>query len=601
MGIFIRNIKHVFIEAAVLFIAVFFIFTGNSFATLSSSENYKLYTAMPDSGGASGSSSSYNSQNSIGAPLGTSVVTGTDYKIYAGLLSTMNSIPEVSISSHNDGDLIDDDTPTLTWEYVDKDEDAQVYYQIQISKDNFITTVADSGLVESNQSSFTAPILPTEESAISYRWRVRAHDGYDYSGWEIAASGFKLATGAMDAPVIWARVSPSGTDIPAKLWQGSATPYMYWEYPVTGAKIEGYSYAWGDIPDDTLDTQGVSYQTPDDILEDGVRVFNLMAANTAGGWSDMASFEIWIDRGVPVTGTYSPSDGAVISTDAPNISIGVSDDKSGVNPDDIDMTINKTDVGASYDKTAQRVVYIPSIPLSEGNNVVSFKVGDFVGNKTSSLVWSFIVDTKGPTGSIIINNQDAVTNSVFVDLIFSAADSTTEAVSMSISNDGVFDTESWENFSAKKSNWQLQAISGTRKVYVKFKDTAGNESQILNDTIELIMIAPDTIITSGPSLLTKSTKALFTFKSTVNNCVFRWKFDDEEWSDWTKNTSVSKDGLQEGNHYFKVQAARDVNDNGKIDPDEIDPVPEERTWTIGDGVVDPDVPKKRPFRFWKEE
>ena len=173
---------------------------------------------------------------------------------------------------------------------------------------------------------------------------------------------------------------------------------------------------------------------------------------------------------------------------------------------------------------------------------------------------------------------------------------------MSISNDGVFDTEGWEAFSTKKDNWMLPAISGTRKVYVKFKDTAGNESAIFNDTIELIIIAPDTIITSGPSLLTKSTDALFTFKATVDACVFRWKFDDEEWSEWSQDTSVKKEDMPQGNHYFKVQAAKDVNNNGQIDPDEMDPVPEERTWTIGkEGVVKPDMPKKRPFRFWKEE
>ena len=147
----------------------------------------------------------------------------------------------------------------------------------------------------------------------------------------------------------------------------------------------------------------------------------------------------------------------------------------------------------------------------------------------------------------------------------------------------------------------LPAISGTRKVYVKFKDTAGNESQIFSDTIELIIIAPDTIITSGPSMVTRSTEALFTFKSTVDGCVFRWKFDDEEWSDWSVDRSVKKQDLTEGNHYFKVQAAKDVNNNGQIDTDEIDPVPEERTWTIGEGVVKPGIPKRRPFRFWKKE
>jgi hypothetical protein len=377
---------------------------------------------------------------------------------------------------------------------------------------------------------------------------------------------------------------------------------MFWEYPVKGAQPIGYSYAWGATPDNQADTTGDFYQTPSDLLGDGVRVFNLKAENSAGNWGDVASFEIWIDRGSPVIGNYSPSKGSILATDKPTITIGASDDKSGVNPDAINMKINKSSVTAAYDDKTKSIVYIPSIPLSEGDNVVSLEVADFVGNKASQLVWSFIVDTKGPTGYIIINNQDAVTNSVYVNLVLGASDSTTEVQSMVLSNDGVFDTEQWESFKTKKENWALAPISGTRKVYVKFKDSAGNESEIYSDTIELIIIAPDTIITSGPSLLTKSKDTLFTFKGSVEDCVFRWKFDDEEWSDWSKETSIARQDLKEGNHYFKVQAAKDVNKNAKIDLDEIDPSPAERTWTISEkGLVRPEPEKKKPFKFWKEE
>jgi len=557
---------------------------------------------MADGGGARGASSGYNAENSVGAPIGTKAAIGTNYKIYAGVLSTTNAIPNIRVTSFNDGGIILDDTPTLTWSYEDKDGDPQRYYQVQVSKDNFDTLIVDSGIISSSEKSFTTPILPTEEQAIDYRWRVRVNDGFDYSGWQVAQRGFRLSTTALKVPIIWAKVSSTGSEIPSKLWQTCATPYMYWEYPVTGIEVAGYSYAWGSIPDDQIDTRDTFYQTESMLLEDGVRVFNLKAQNTAGGWTETASFEIWIDRSAPVMGTYSPYNGTIISTDTPTISISVSDDKSGVDPDGINMKVNRSDVRASYDKNIQSVVYVPSTPLREGDNTISLEVRDFVGNKTSPLVWSFVVDTKPPTGSIIINNQDALTNSVYVNLTISADDSITGVKDMAISNDGVFDTEPWETFSSKKENWMLPALSGTRKVYVRFRDNAGNISEIFNDTIELIIIAPDTIITSGPNLITASTEALFTFKATVSGCVFRWKFDDEEWSEWSTKSSARKEGLSEGNHYFKVQAAKDVNNNGEIDADEIDPVPEERTWTVNfKGNIKPETEKKRPFRFWKEE
>lgn len=593
---------YIFIKTAVFSMAVFFIFANIASASISSSKNYKLHTALADGGGTSGASSNYNAENSVGYPLGTNVATGTSYKIYGGLLSARNDIPDVTITSFNDGLITVDDTPTLSWTYSDKDQDRQRYYQIQVSKDNFKTVVVDSGLVASASDSFTTPILSSEEAGINYRWRVRVSDGYDYSGWKIATSGFRLTTAKAELPIVWAKTSAAGENIPAKLWQKCGDPYLYWEYPVKGIQPVGYSYAWGEMPDNQADTIATSYQTPSDLLADGVRVFNLKAENSAGNWGEVASFEIWIDRGSPVIGAYSPSKGTIIATDRPTITISASDDKSGINPDAINMKINKSNVNTTYDQNIQSIIYVPSIPLSEGDNVVSLEAADIVGNKTSTLVWSFTVDTKGPTGYIIINNQDALTNSVYVNLALSSTDATTDVKSMVVSNDGVFDTEQWEAFKTRKENWMLTPISGTRKVYVKFKDTAENESAIYSDTIELIIIAPDTIITSGPSLVTKSKDSLFTFKASVETCVFRWKFDDEEWSDWSKDMSVTKKNLPEGNHYFKVQAAKDVNKNENIDLDEMDPSPAERTWTISEkGVIKPEPEKKKPFKFWKEE
>ncbi len=598
----IKSKRYLISKTALVSIAVFFIFSGLSHASISSSKNYKLYIGVADGGGASGVSKNYNAENSVGYPFGTSVASGTSYKIYGGLLSTTNGIPSVAIANFNDGHTLTEAQPVLKWTYTDKDKDPQRFYQVQLSKDNFVTVDVDSGLVKSSSDTYTTPILSTVEQYVDYKWRVRVSDGYDYSGWQVAVNGFRVTTGNMEVPVIWAKASSTGQSIPAKLWQACGDPYMYWEYPVKGAQPIGYSYAWGEIPGNQAITTGTSYQTSSDLLSDGVRVFNLKAEDSGGNWGEVASFEVWIDRGSPVIGSYSPAKGTVIASDRPTITISAADDKSGVNPASIVMKINKGSVDATYDEKAQSIIYIPSTPLSEGDNVVSLEVTDLAGNKTSPLVWSFVVDTQGPTGSVIINNQDAVTNSVYVNLALSAIDATTGVSSMVISNDGVFDTEQWEVFKTKKENWMLIPVNGTRQVYVKFKDNAGNESQIYSAAIELIIIAPRTMITSGPSLWTKSKEALFTFKGSVDNCVFRWKFDNEEWTDWSTDMSVTRKDLADGNHYFKVQAAKDVNNNNKIDLDEMDPVPADRTWTISEkGAIKPEPQKKKPFKFWKEE
>ena len=68
---------------------------------------------------------------------------------------------------------------------------------------------------------------------------------------------------------------------------------MYWEYPVEGVQPIGYSYAWGDMPDNQADTTGNFYQTPSDLLGDGIRVFSIKAENSGGNWGDTGAGSPW--------------------------------------------------------------------------------------------------------------------------------------------------------------------------------------------------------------------------------------------------------------------------------------------------------------------
>ncbi len=144
------NEKYFIPKTALLFIAVFFVFSSIARASISSSKNYKLHTALADGGGSSGVSKSYNSENSVGYPLGTNVATGPSYKIYGGWLPTKNAIPDISILAYNDGQVTFDNPLTLKWAVTDKDQDPQRYYQVQISKDNFKTVDVDSGIIKTN-------------------------------------------------------------------------------------------------------------------------------------------------------------------------------------------------------------------------------------------------------------------------------------------------------------------------------------------------------------------------------------------------------------------------------------------------------------------
>jgi hypothetical protein len=93
---------------------------------------------------------------------------------------------------------------------------------------------------------------------------------------------------------------------------------------------------------------------------------------------------------------------------------------------------------------------------------------------------SILVDTQAPLqGTIKINQGKTLTDNSEVMLYFSAK----EADYMMVSNSPKFDDEcQWEAYSTPRA-WTLLAGSGNRTVYVKFKDSCGNEAKVVTGKI----------------------------------------------------------------------------------------------------------------------
>jgi hypothetical protein len=93
-------------------------------------------------------------------------------------------------------------------------------------------------------------------------------------------------------------------------------------------------------------------------------------------------------------------------------------------------------------------------------------------------------ETQAPTGSIVINDGDITTISTYVELTltYTAYGATVDQVRYS--NDGVWDTETWEEETPTKP-WTLTAGDGTKTVYYQIKDSDGIYSPTYSDTIIL--------------------------------------------------------------------------------------------------------------------
>ena len=107
-------------------------------------------------------------------------------------------------------------------------------------------------------------------------------------------------------------------------------------------------------------------------------------------------------------------------------------------------------------------------------------------NKAVRVHASAATDTTAPTGSVAINGGAAATTSLDVTLTLSATDAQSGVGQMMISNSSSFSGASWEAYQATRS-WTLSDGTGTKRVYVKFRDNAMPPNDVTkSDTITYV-------------------------------------------------------------------------------------------------------------------
>ncbi len=123
------------------------------------------------------------------------------------------------------------------------------------------------------------------------------------------------------------------------------------------------------------------------------------------------------------------------------------------------------------------------------------------GKTLTAYIWEYLgnampggmyTDATPPTGTVKINNGAAKINSIAVTLELSATDNKSGVIEMQFSNDGT-NWSALEAYSSSKS-WNLSSGDGSKTVFVKFKDGAGNLSDVADATIEL-----DTVAAAAPT------------------------------------------------------------------------------------------------------
>lgn len=398
--------------------------------------------------------------------------------------------------------------------------------------------------------------------------------------------------GTEKVPMVWvisnlqAKTDILGIIIPEKTWVKDNDPYFYWQVEVAPPDVvEGFSTSLDTLPTQEITTTAATYQFAPNSITSGKHIFYVLPYTVARGWDQesLSSYEIWVDVDGSVIGSIQPPAGTLTSDSRIPISCSLSDEHSGINKDATTLTVNNQSVHFEYDEEKQIITYKPDVPLPDGDNAVLLKAVDAVGNSTVK-GWNFIVDSLPPTGSIMINGGQEVTHSAYVSINIDTQDATSGVKNIYLSNDGVFDTELLKPYpySPVISNWLLRDpdMSGQKTVYAKFEDPAGNLSQTYSAQINLELMTPNTRIISGPATITEEASAKFIYEASRAGCLFTYKLDNLNWSDWQSVNQTEFSGLTTGNHYFYVKAGYDLNGDGQITIDEEDSTPAQWVWTI---------------------
>jgi hypothetical protein len=125
----------------------------------------------------------------------------------------------------------------------------------------------------------------------------------------------------------------------------------------------------------------------------------------------------------------------------------------------------------------------------EGEKKVYVKLKDKYGNTTPIIEASIFLDRTPPKNpKVTINAEGGFVNNP--ERLVSLETYSEEAKYMMISNISTFKDARWQIYRTTVPNWKLEPGDGLRKVFVKFRDEAGNESATASAEIFVDAIPP---------------------------------------------------------------------------------------------------------------
>jgi hypothetical protein len=302
-----------------------------------------------------------------------------------------------------------------------------------------------------------------------------------------------------------------------RVYDNASTPRYYY-YPsimvnAGGDAIMGFSgskgaefvgaYACGRLSADTAGTMGAIT-----LLKSGDAPYSVTFGGTSNRWGDYSYTSIdpsddsfWTIQeyafGTNLWGTWTARLGFPPPPTISNLQINL--DKTYTTSPTVTLTYDttglptqvRTSTGASWSSWQNLPLSPHNINLggTNGRRDVYVQVRDAAG-RFSNVAWAHIIlDTAAPKGAVKINGGNTTTNSSTVQLHLAMLDANMTGAKMRIKNDATFvspgDDGLWVDFVPFYTGWALSGGTGTRKVFVQFKDAAGKPSAVYSASISV--------------------------------------------------------------------------------------------------------------------
>ncbi len=302
---------------------------------------------------------------------------------------------------------------------------------------------------------------------------------------------------------------------------------------------------------------------------DGSKTVYFQCKDIAGNIATAVSDGISLDTtkpsnvGVSITGK---GDTPSTHTNDPSVTLGITAEDATSALAEMMISNSISFEGASWETYSTSKTW--TLNTGDGTKTVYLKVKDNAGLISDAVSNTTILDTTAPTGlSISINSGQSYTNSTNVTLTLAA----TNATKMQFSNNGT-SWSSWETYATSKTNWPMTSTTGTKKVYFRAKDIAGNTATAVNDTITLDTTAPSISSVSSTGVSQSSATITWTTNEIATSYVeygTTTSYGSNTTLNTTKVTSHSQTitGLTSGATYHYRVSSSDSAGNSKTSAD----------------------------------